>query len=440
MTGELPGLKAGTGQADISPREPMFLWGYPHVERISTDRHDALYATALCLDDGQHCTLSVGVDVLYVDAICVAECRRRIEVRTGVPPSHVLISATHTHSGPVTCDILAMTGDPLVPHPDPAYVEQMIQGIVDAACTAYEARRPAELAVTTAQIDGVGGNRLSPDAVRDPEAGLVVVRQRAAGNILAVQLFYAMHPTVMHEDSTLVSSDFPAFTRLHIQEAYPGVQTIYHNGTCGNLSPRYHVTGQTFAEAERLGRRLGGFIIAAIDALTDADFRCDVVVGGVSDHAQLPPRTFASVATAAADLEEARDAYGRLKVKGAGHGPVRTAQCVVFGAEEVVTMAEAQESGALEPIQTAHARAEVQLLRVGDLCIVGLPGECFVEYGLEIKQRASGRAFVTSMANGELQGYITTPDATGYEANLSMFKPEAGAILVDMALNLMQKL
>lgn len=440
MRNRLPVFKAGTGQIDVSPLASTFLWGYPHVERMSTGIHDAVYATALCLDDGQRCILSISVDVLYVDAACVAECRRRIEARTGVPPAHVLISATHTHSGPVTCDSLAMAGDPLVPRPEPPYVELMTRGIVDAACTAFETRVPAELAVTAAQVDGVGCNRLSPHAVRDPEAGLVVVRRRDGGSLLAMQVFYAMHPTVMHEDSTLVSSDFPGFTRLHIQEAFPGAQVIYHNGPCGNLSPRYHVTGQTFAEAERLGRRLGGFITDAIGSLSDADFLGELVVGGASDHAQLPPRTFASVATAEADLRAARDTYERLKREHAGHGPVRTAECVVFGAEEVVTMATAQGTGVLAPIQDAHARAEVQVLRVGDAFLVGLPGECFIEYGLEIKQRASGRAFVASMANGELQGYITTPGATGYEANMSMFKPEAGAILVKTALGLIGKL
>ena len=59
---------------------------------------------------------------------------------------------------------------------------------------------------------------------------------------------------------------------------------------------------------------------------------------------------------------------------------------------------------------------------------------------MEIKERAVGRTFVVSMANGETQGYITTPEATGYEANLSMFKPESGARLVDKALSLVENL
>ena len=431
-------LRAGTGQVDISPQEPTFLIGYPHVERISTGVHDPLYATALCLDDGEHRTIAMVVDILYAHSKLVDACRCRIGEHTGVPPEHIFISATHTHSGPVTCDILAMRGDPIVPDPDPVYVEYLTSGMVTAACQAVESLVAAELAVTTAMVDGVGCNRLSPDAARDPEAGIVAVRSADGGEMIAVQLFYSMHPTVMHEDSTLVSSDFPGYTRRHIEERFPAVRVLYHNGPCGNLSPRYHVKGQTFAEAERLGCRLGGFVTDALEVLTDRDFACESVVDGAQGYATLQPRTFPSVEASRADLLVARDNYERLQRENAGHGPVRTAECVVFGAEEVVTMAMAQANGALTAVQNSHARAEVQVLRVGDTCIVGWPGELFVEYALDIKRHSPVCTFVATLTNGELQGYITTPDAVGYEANLSMFKAESGATLIEKALGLIK--
>lgn len=252
-------LRAGTGRVDVSPRDQIFLIGYPHVARMSTGIHDPLYATALCLDDGENQTISVAVDVLYVHSKLVAQCRRRIEERLGVRPEHIMISATHTHSGSTTCSVLAMTDDPVVPAPDPAYMDSLARGITAVACIAAEVCEPVEAAITAATVDGVGCNRLCcPDSARDPEAGIVAVRRVSDGSMLAVQMFYAMHPTVMHEDSTLVSSDFPAYTRQHIQEAFPGVQVIYHNGPCGNLSPRYHVKGQTHLP------RLSGWASSAI--------------------------------------------------------------------------------------------------------------------------------------------------------------------------------
>jgi hypothetical protein len=61
-----------------------------------------------------------------------------------------------------------------------------------------------------------------------------------------------------------------------------------------------------------------------------------------------------------------------------------------------------------------------------------------VEYGLAIKQQAGMPVFVISLANGELQGYIVTPDASGYEASFSLFTPEAGQVLVHAALKLIK--
>ena len=79
----------------------------------------------------------------------------------------------------------------------------------------------------------------------------------------------------------------------------------------------------------------------------------------------------------------------------------------------------------------------MQVLRVGEAALVGLPGELFVEYGLAIKAAAPSPTFVISLANGDLQGYITTPGAGGYEAGISLFLPESGALMVEAALELL---
>ncbi|MCE5278116.1 MAG: neutral/alkaline non-lysosomal ceramidase N-terminal domain-containing protein [Planctomycetaceae bacterium] len=461
-------FKAGTGRCDVSPHEAMFLVGYPHAPRISTGIADPLYATALCLDDGRTAIISVAVDVLYVTAELTAACRRRIEDATGVGGSNVLISATHTHSGPVTCEVLAWRDDPVVPPPDERYLALLVDGIVAAACEAWRTRAAAELAVAAAQIEGVGCNRLSPEGPRDPQAGLIVVRGQDRRGIIAVQMFYSMHPTVLHEDSTLVSADFPGYARQHIEQRCGG-RVIYHTGPCGDQSPRYHVKEQILAEARRLGGLLGTQMCAAIDALCGAacscsdtgwkacatGFRSDITLAAATGAAQLPCRTFPQPGEAAAHLRAAREHYQRLAHDNAAHGALRTAECQVFGAEELVALAKAQADGTLAAVQREHAQAPVQVLRIGEAYIAALPGECFVEYGLEIK-RGGGtafpgcegpqagkpvpRVFVASLANGHLQGYITTPGARGYEADLSLFEPSAGGLLVETALDLIAHL
>ena len=435
-------LRAGAAVRDISPRRPMFLVGYPHVPRTSTAINDPLLASALCLDDGRQSLLLISVDVLFISSETARACRKDIQRATGVPVQNILISATHTHSAPVTAAMLAWQNDPVVPPLDLQYLGEVCQGILGAATAAHATRVPARIAVARGRAPGVGGNRLSPTGTMDPEIGLLGVRRERDGQLVAVDLVYGMHPTVLHEDSTLVSADFPGFARTQITERAPGAIVVYHTGPCGNLSPRYHVRGQTFTEAERLGRALGAAAFDAMAALADADYSDDVVLGAAHTLVNLPPREFPSLPEAETLRQQAVETYQRLQPSGADRGAIRTAECAVFGAEEAVTLSRAQASGALARWRARLMPAEVQVLRVGDAFLVGLPGELFVEYGLEIKRRAPGPCSVISLANGELQGYIVTPEteaAGGYEAAFSVFRAGSGAILVDTAVRLMEQ-
>ena len=81
---------------------------------------------------------------------------------------------------------------------------------------------------------------------------------------------------------------------------------------------------------------------------------------------------------------------------------------------------------------------EVQVLRVGEALIVGLPGEIFVEYQLKIREKLGGRpVFVVSLAN-DCVDYISTPQAFregGYEPLVTYFAPETGDLLVESAVS-----
>lgn len=435
------GLHAGVGIRDISPRTPMFLVGYPHVPRLSTGVHDPLLASALCLRSGTDAVLLMAVDLLFLSMDTARETRRRIAEATGLPEAHILISCTHTHSGPLTMDNIAWRDDPCVPPVDPAYVAFLTDGLVAAAVEAAQTPHEVELAWTSADARGVGSNRLSPDGVTDADAGVLVVRT-LDGAWLALATIYGMHPTVLHEDSTLISGDFPAFTRQHLHEAL-GATVIYHNAPCGNQSPRYAVTGQTFAEAERLGRLLGARILTAVQQLRAEDFSRDVVLAGRLAGISPVPRAMPSIAEAEALLQACVSEYQRLQADGAGHGPVRTAECAVFGAEETVTLAHAQATGELACIHAAYRQADVQAVRIGDRTLVGWPCELFTEYALTLKQRAPVPTHAICLANGELQGYIVTPDAAaagGYEAANSLFTPETGQLLVARGMELVEEL
>ena len=86
---------------------------------------------------------------------------------------------------------------------------------------------------------------------------------------------------------------------------------------------------------------------------------------------------------------------------------------------------------------------EVQVLRIGDCFLVGLPSEVFVEYQIEIRERSGAEfTFVSELANDSIS-YVPTPKAYeegGYEVRSSSLAPEAGKALVDAAIELVGSL
>lgn len=433
-------LWAGFGRTEITPPEPCFLAGYPHVPRTFTDIHDPLFASALCLRQGSQRLLILSLDLLFVSASFVRECREAITKATGIPGKAILIAATHTHSGPLTVDILAWRNDPVVPPLDEDYLRFCRQSTTGAAILAVDNLQKAEAAWTRAEVkDIAGGNRIDPHGPEDPAAGLLWLRN-AAGKPLALLSIYGMHPTVLHEDSLAVSSDFIHFTRVHLENNFPGLGVVYLNGVCGNQSPRRVVRSQTFAEAERIGRALGRKMERSLTSNTR--FTGQLSLGAWQEMIDLKPKRFPSLKEAEGNLRAARQVYRKLRSSNAPRAEIRTAECTVFGAEEVYTLAEAEANGDADALRERYRQVELQLLEIGEHRLVAWPGEFFVEYGLSVKRNAPCHTWITTMANGELHGYIVTPEAEklgGYEAQMSLFGAANGKTMVDRTLQLLKQ-
>ena len=436
----MSGLLAGAAAVDITPRKPLFLFGYPHVPRLSSGVHDPLLASALYLSDGRAGLFFLSADVIFVSKALTARVRARIGQATSLPGGGILVAATHTHSGPVTVDHPSNAADPVVPKADPAYLAQLEDGLVEAALAAWRSARPAEAGLAVADGSGVGTNRRAPDGPADPQVPVLLVRERGGRAPVGCLLVCSMHPTVLHEDSTLVSGDFPAMTREYLREVLgPACPVIYHTGPEGNLSPRHVTRGNTFEEARRLGRLLGERVAQALPRIEPLD-RLELAAG--RELVDLPRRSFPDPAEAEERLRRVRRRFEELKAAAAPRREVRTAECDWFGAEETLTLARASRSGRLRQALEACLPAEIQVLRVGPWKFVGWPGEVFVEYALEVKRRAPD-TFLINLANGELQGYIVTEEALregGYEASNALFGPESGTILVARTLDLLRRL
>ena len=432
-------LKAGAAQADISPKDSQFLFGYPHVKRYSTGIHDKLWSSALYLSDGKTKTMFIANDIVFVSKDTSASARKRIEEKTGISAKNIMVTATHTHSGPITLDYLSNQNDPVVPKTDMNYVRFMEDCIVLAATEAYQNAQPAKIGLSAADDTGIGTNRRNPNGPADHNVPVLVVKNEK-DEYLACMIVCSMHPTVLHEDSTLVSGDFPGLSRIYLQENVLGKNcpVLHQTGPSGNQSPRHITKANTFEEAERLGLILGKAVEKAISKI---EYQNTTAIGVKSKLLKdLPKRTFPPVDQAQKKLDNAINKLETLRKNNAPKQEIRTAECDWFGAEETLTMAKAAAEGRLSQAYPEVLPAEIQIVKIGQWAFVGWQGETFVDYALAVKKLCAN-TFIISCANGELQGYIVTKEADdegGYEASNALFSYKSGDIMVQKTAELLR--
>jgi hypothetical protein len=422
---------AGSAVAEITPRKAQFLYGYPRVPRMSTGVHDRLLASALYLEASGTACLFIANDILWVNKAITANVRRRLAEQIGIPADHVTVSCTHTHSGPNTFDSLIAAADPVVPKADPAYVAYLESQMVEAGISAWKSRRRAVLSYGTADATCVGTNRHDLKGPSDLSVPVLCARDAASGTAMAVMLICAMHPTVLHEDSTLISGDFPADARAYLQQHVVGPDCpVLHNiGPAGDQSPRHVTRGNTFTESTRLGEILGQAVAKAIESAQPVEVPAIVVKTALLD---LPVRQFPSVSEALDRKAKAAHRYHSLRDANAARTDIRTAECDMFGADETVVLAQAAASGLLTDVVRSMLPAEIQVIAVGPLRFVAWPGELFVEFGLRVKREFPTTAILT-LANGDLQAYLVTQQAVDqnwYEAGNAIFQSPAGGDLI----------
>src|SRR5438105_11981650 len=101
-------FKAGAARRDITPKEPVPMWGYgARHDTLSTGTLDPLYAAALVITAGTNKLAIVGLDLGRSPAEkSLQTIRQRIKNEAGIDYS--FIAGSHTHHGPV----LELTDEP----------------------------------------------------------------------------------------------------------------------------------------------------------------------------------------------------------------------------------------------------------------------------------------------------------------------------------------
>ncbi|MHC4122044.1 MAG: neutral/alkaline non-lysosomal ceramidase N-terminal domain-containing protein, partial [Planctomycetota bacterium] len=400
---------AGAGAADITPKNSQFLYGYPHIERYSSGAYDPLLSSALYLCDGTTRVMFIANDIICVSKETTRNVRKRISEKISIPVESIMITATHTHSGPITVNYLSNENDKAVPKADAGYVKLLEAGIVEAAVKAYENSQPTKIGLAIANAKGIGTNRREPSGPADMDVPVLAVKSLKNDNYIACMLICSMHPTVLHENSTLISGDFPGMCREYLQSKVlsKNCAVLHHTGPAGNQSPRYVTNANNIDEAKRIGVILGK---AVEKVLVDINYTSNTRIKYLTSSIDLPKRSFSCVSDAKIKLDKAISKLKKLQKNNVNPKETRTAECDWFGAEETYSLAKAFANGRVNQFYKTILPAEIQVIKIGDWCFIGWQGEIFVEYSIAVKKRFNN-TFVISLANGELQGYIVTKQA-----------------------------
>jgi neutral ceramidase len=438
-------LKAGTACVDITPPEGVELAGYPHYSRENTGIHDPLYATGLYLKSRDTEICLVTLDVLFFSKVHVREVRKMAEEECGIAGNHIMISASHTHSGPWAAGRLDIESLEKGAGEPKEYVDSLVKKIVGIIRKAKEGAWDAEfssgIAVCGAE-SGVGGNRRIKGGPCDPLVSVLAVRDKKK-TVRGVFVNYTLHPSFLHEWNTLCSADYPGYLKKQIRECLPQAVVGFSQGASGNQSSRYYRTGETYEEAERVGRTLGK---AALSVLEESRWSSDITLDERDTEIEIELRSFGREEALEKKVEEDRRTYEYLYSK-YGKSEKRSeyylwqnANLKLLGSEDQLGYVRMQNRGVQIPLLKDERPDEIQLIRIGNTLVIGVQGEVFTEYALYVKAMAGFPIVVfNELTNGCLPGYLYTPESLqtgGYETDTSMLSPSFGRHLVDRILDL----
>jgi hypothetical protein len=435
MTNILPKpsiCKAGCAQQIITPPVGVSLAGYFH-DRISKSVRDDLYARAIVIEHDSSRLALVSLDLISITKEITDTAKIFIEKEVGIPPTNVLICATHTHTGP------EVRSNAVVSRSE-EWGSNLPRLIADAVKTAADSMFTATLQAGRTKVHGYSFNRLfrlkngseqfgrGGEVIKeagpiDPELQTLSVMD-TEGNLRALAINFALHVDVIGGGSAdFISADWPGEIAQNIAAIYgDDVVTLLLQGTCGDINHApHHPTNLPRGgpkKAIQLGRALAG---TAMYATEKAEPMGNIKLASKIDVLSIPYYTRDENLMAEIEALKARE-----------HGP----------AEQYLI--ERTESW---PYDGKNADVPIQAMRIGDIGLIGLPAEIFVRIGLEIKHFSPvAPTFVVELANARASSYVPTTDqaergAYGARPILSRWLcSDAGRRMTDAAIVMLHQL
>jgi neutral ceramidase len=390
-------LMAGAGKMNITPPFGCEMSGFVARQGNSVGIHDELWARALVIDDGRRKIALVTADLIGIDRSLLAKVREALTQWTDIEPEALILSATHTHSGP------AVLSEAFLGVPEPQYLDSLARNIAGAVAAANQSLEPVRLALGSSECRAVGKNRRKDERLIDPQ--VLTVRFDSKAGLRALLVNYACHPVVLGPDNRRISGDYPSELVTSLERIYPGTQIMFVNGAAGDINVGHKTEDsikglsdpkRTFGEAVRMGKLVAAAAIQAVETALPVEASA---IGFRSRRINLPLEPLPSGDAYRDNAARLRQLSGDLRRQGANYGEIQQATLWGKWAER---MAAYTEHGALAP----EASAEIAALKLGEIELITLPGEFFHEFGLNIKEaRAPRKVVILGYSNGAL-GYV----------------------------------
>ena len=423
-------MKVGLSSVNITPPIGVPMAGYSDRMSSAKGIHDDLYAKAVVFDDGNTRAALIRCDLIGLGRDFVEETRRLIEAETGIDGDNVMITCTHTHSGPIT--------NSLFPDLD-AWMKVLSRKIKGAVAAANRNLKEAKIGFNRGSVEGIVINRRKPGGPVDTEVGIIRIDD-LSGNPMAALVNYTCHAVVLGPDNLLISADYPGYV-MNFVEKNLGIPALFVNGACGDINPLdkltvmrqerkeniYNRRSGTFEEAKRLGSMIGA---EAIKVFLGTETEGDIEIKVASREVKIPLVDLPSIGELKKMLEENENLFKKLVSEKDAAQAYRAAMLIEY-ARNTIRYVESGEN--VRP-------TEIQVFRIGDDGLVALPGEIFVEIGLKIKKKSGLKhTFICELANDAI-GYVPVKEAfkePGYEVGVAKrlnYTDEVGCIIEDEAL------
>jgi len=382
----LTALKAGAAEVDITPEKPVQLAGYAERTGLSTGVHDPLKASVVVFDDGRSRAALIGLDVIMMLQFWGDAIREAVEKKTGIPGSHVILNASHTHGAP---------------HPakEKEYAMAVAQKVAGAVKEAANALRPVSIGYGEGAIDfnvnrrklgpdGKYTGDLNPDGICDRRIKVLRIDDSDALEPMALIMHVVCHPNVFRGQNTQVTGDF-----------------------CG--------LGRAFLEKNLNGKTVGL-----------------VLQGCTGDvRSNMPPVGGSWRSGSAADMNWCATSFGAEALRVAARLRVREqminrpAQFKIRADQDTLMLdvdpakkqlVEKHKDKMRDKVLDGKIVFPIRALAIGDYVFVGLPGEPVVEYGLGIEDdlaQLGKNVIVLGYCTGDA-GYVPAShmiDEGGYE-------------------------